>query len=162
MIGKEFLQSHSLFGGVTDEQIEEVIPLLEEETFSKDEFIFKEGDQGDRLYFIYKGSVEVIKETKTAEGPIQERLATLGEGDTFGEMEIIDIQNRSASIRALEDVVVVTLSNRDMYHLHKRNPQLFAMIIMNMAREISRRLRRMDILMASSLYAEEHRTDPCP
>ena len=157
MVGKDFLQSHSLFGGITDEQIEEIIPLLEEEDFAKGDFIFNEGEQGDRLYLICKGSVEVVKDTMTPEGKVAEQLAILAEGDTFGEMEIIDIQNRSASIRALEAVSAVSLSNADMYTLYKLNAKLFAMIIMNMAREISRRLRKMDIVMASSLYSAEQK-----
>lgn len=158
MIGTEFLRSHSLFGGISDEGIEVIKPLLKEEHFPKGEFIVKEGESGDRLYFICEGSVEILKEIKTPEGVTQGTLAVLETGDTFGEMELIDIQCRSATVRALKDVTAQSLSNKDMFTIYKSNLETFTMIILNLAREISRRLRNMDVLVGSSLYsAPEHR-----
>jgi CRP/FNR family cyclic AMP-dependent transcriptional regulator len=154
MVKAKFLQSHTLFGGISDEDIEKIIPLLKEENFSKGEFILKEGEEGDRLYFLCKGSVEVLKEIHTETGLIQKRLAILSMGDTFGEMELIDIQHCAASVRALEKVSALTLSNADMYRIYKSNLEVFTMIVMNIAREISRRLRKMDALVGSSLYSE--------
>jgi CRP/FNR family cyclic AMP-dependent transcriptional regulator len=85
----------------------------------------------------------------------QRQLAILEEGATFGEMELIDIQCCVASVRALEDVKLLTLTNADMYRIYEDNLEAFAMIVMNIAREISRRLRRMDDLMTSSLYLRD-------
>ena len=153
MVKGKFLQSHALFGGISDEVIEQIIPLLREENFSAGANIVNEGEDGDRLYFICEGSVEVIKDVETPEGAVEKRLAVFGVGDTFGEMELIDIQPRSASVRALEAVSALSLSNSDMYEIYKSNLEAFTMIIMNMAREISRRLRHMDALVGSSLYS---------
>ena len=153
MIKRAFLQSHALFGGLSDEEIEDIIPLLREERFSKGECIVKEGEDGDRLYFLCEGSVEVLKEIHSPTGAVTVRLAALDEGDTFGEMELIDIQPRSASVRALDNVSTLTLSNKDMYEIYHNNLKAFTLIIMNIAREISRRLRRMDALVGSSLYS---------
>jgi len=149
-IKREFLQSHALFGGVCDEDIEQIIPLLKEECYSEGDFIIKEGEDGDRLHFIVSGTVEVVKKLESNPEAQLRRLATFGPGDTFGEMELIDIQRRSASVRALEDVCALSLSNREMYKLYRSNLKLYTMIIMNIAREISRRLRRMDALLSNS------------
>ena len=153
MVPREFLRSHALFGGLTDEQLEFVVPLLEEVSFEEGEFVLREGEPGSRLFFICEGRVEVVKQVSAANGGGLRRLAVLRTGDTFGEMELIDIQPRSASVRALEPVGALALSNRDMYRLSKVDLMTFTMITMNIAREISRRLRRMDAFVVDSLFA---------
>jgi CRP/FNR family transcriptional regulator, cyclic AMP receptor protein len=153
MISPQFLQTHALFGGLSDEQIERLLPLLSEERFAVGEYIVREGDNGDRLYFLCEGSVEVLKDIDTGHAVETKRLALMGVGDTFGEMGLIDIQSRSASVRALTDVTAMTLANADMLTIHERDPDAFIMIIMNMAREISRRLRRTNELVGTSLYS---------
>ncbi len=152
MVPREFLRSHALFGGLTDEQLEFVVPLLEEVSFEEGEFVVREGEPGSRLFFICEGRVEVVKQVSAANGGGLRRLAVLRTGDTFGEMELIDIQPRSASVRALEPVGALALSNRDMYRLSKTDLMTFTMITMNIAREISRRLRRMDAFVVDSLF----------
>lgn len=151
-----FLQSHSLFGGITDEQMQRVIPHLKEEHFNEGQVIVLEGDEGDRIYFICEGSVEVLKEQDGPNGPEQEKLAKLQAGDTFGEMELIDIQHRAATVRAVEPVTTVSFSNKDLYQIYHEDMKVYTLIIMNLAREISRRLRKMDALVASSLYSHGH------
>lgn len=153
MVNVEFLQSHALFGGIGDTDIKAIQSFLQEEHFSKGEFLAREGEAGDRLYFICKGSVEVLKRLNGSSGFDQVTLAIFGKGDTIGEMELIDIQPRSASVRALEDVLALSLSNQAMYEIYKHHLDVFAMLVLNIAREISRRLRRMDALVGSSLFS---------
>lgn len=153
-IKREFLQSHALFGGITDSDIEDIILLLEEEHFNKGDFIIREGEDGDMLHFLIEGSVEVVKQRPDDKENPYQQLAVFGPGDTFGEMELIDIQKRSASVRALEEVSALTLSNMDMYALYHSNLKAYTMIIMNIAREISRRLRAMDRRIEHSLYTD--------
>ncbi|HJP37211.1 MAG TPA: cyclic nucleotide-binding domain-containing protein [Gammaproteobacteria bacterium] len=157
MIRVEYLQSHALFGGVANTDLEAIIPLLKEERYATGDDVVREGDEGSCMYFIRRGSVEVLKNAGDANR--KRRLAVLNEGDTFGEMELIDVQNRSASVRALEELTVLTLGNEDMYEIFEHNRDAFIIILMNIAREISRRLRKMDALVASSLYAQSEATD---
>jgi CRP-like cAMP-binding protein len=156
MIGYRFLKSHCLFGGLSEDEVTMLRPFLKEEHYEGEEEIVKEGDRGDRLYFIYEGSVEVLKRIETRGGPAVQRIATLGVGDTFGEMELLDVQPSIATIRALEPTAVLTLSNMDLYRISKINLKTYTMIILNLARAISRRLRRMDALVAGSLFAQEN------
>ena len=139
-LDKSFLQNHALFGGFSDRDLAVVIPLLAEETFADGENIVSEGEMGDRLYFIKNGRVEVLKRL----GNENRLITTLESGDSFGEMELIDIQARSATVRATEPVVALTLRNMDMFRLYKENLDVFARLLLNVAREISRRLRKMD------------------
>jgi CRP/FNR family transcriptional regulator, cyclic AMP receptor protein len=150
MIKAQDLQSHALFGGVSDEGLAMIIPLFKQASYEKGAFVVKEGEQGNRMFFIRKGKVEVLKNTD-ATAPSR-LLAILSAGDTFGEMELIDVQPRSASVRVLEPLDVWTLSNSAVYEIYERDKDQYIIILMNIAREISRRLRKMDALIASSLY----------
>ena len=136
-----FLKSHSLFGGLSDEQLLRIRANLQEDTFPKDYFIFREGDLGDRLYFIRNGSVEIAKHISGGE---VKRLTLLGEGDTFGELELIDIQPRRASARTLTETTTLTLTNKGLYQIEESDLKAFSLLVMNMAREIGRHLREYD------------------
>src|SRR3989304_7805907 len=69
------------------------------------EVIVEEGGQAIAFYIIAKGKAEVLKGSQ--------RLATLGDGDFFGEMALLDGYFRSASVRALEDFEGLVLSRWD-------------------------------------------------
>lgn len=154
MIGNKFLQSHCLFGGLSEDDLKLIKPLLKECHYEKQEIIVEEGGKGDRVYFICEGSVEILKKVKLSDGIVVQRIATLGVGDTFGEMELLDVQPSIATVRTLEPTYVLTLSNMDLYRISKINLKAYTMIILNLARAISRRLRRMDALVAGSLSRE--------
>jgi CRP-like cAMP-binding protein len=66
------------------------------------------------------------------------------EGDTVGEMEVLDMMPSAATVRALEKVEVISLSNAALYEIYKQDIKTFAIIVMNLARDMSRRLRKMD------------------
>lgn len=155
MVSLKFLREHALFGGIMDKDLRKIRDLFQEGHFLKGETIINEGESGDRLYFIKSGSVEILKKVSAPAGEVEEKIAVLGKGDTFGEMEIIDIQPRVATVKALTSAITLSLSNKDLYVISKWNLETFTLIIMNLAREISRRLRRMDALVASSLFSKE-------
>ena len=67
-------------------------------------------------------------------------------------MELIDVQPSVATVRAREETITLILTNGDLYLLEKSSLQTFTMIIMNLAREISRRLRTMDAIAAHTLF----------
>lgn len=156
MYGYRFLKLHSLFGGLTEEKMKKIRPLFKEKHFTKNEYILKENEKNDRLYFICEGSVEITRKFERSEGTVTQQIATLGVGDTFGEMELIDIEPCAATVRATEDSVVLTLSNTDFHKISKMDLKSFTLIVMNLAREISRRLRRMDALLAKSVRDDKN------
>jgi len=138
MIDINTLQKYSLFGGVTSEQIENIKPLLSSAHFEAGECPQIEGQPNDKIFFILSGEVDIIKQ-----GVV---IARLKEGETFGEMELLDIMPSIATVRAVTPLEVVTISNRALYEISKRDLKTFSMMIMNLARDLSRRLRRMDEL----------------
>ena len=71
-------------------------------------------------------------------------LRILKEGDCFGEMAVMDLFPRSAAVRAVEDCAAIRLSAASLYQVCAQDPKQFALIQMNMGREVCRRLRESD------------------
>ncbi len=71
-------------------------------------------------------------------------LRILEQGDCFGEIVLLDLCPRSASVLAVEDCVAIERSAPSLHSLYEKDVEQFAMIEMNMGREISRRLRESD------------------
>lgn len=140
MIAASALKDYSLFGGLLPEEIEALRPLLGQESYEAGTDIMTEGRPNDRIHFILEGEVVVEK------GGVS--LIRLSEGDTFGEMEFLDVMPAAASVRALVKSTVATISNHALHELSKTSMRAFAIVVMNLARDLSRRLRRMDDIAA--------------
>jgi CRP-like cAMP-binding protein len=136
MVKASALQHYSLFGGLLEEQIDAVIPLMEQENYEAGDAIIIEGCPNDKIRFIIEGSVMAMKEGIP--------LFHFKEGDTFGEMEVLDVMPSVATIKATAPTKVLSISNRNLRQIYKTDIKAFALIIMNLARDISRRLRHMD------------------
>jgi CRP-like cAMP-binding protein len=105
-----------------------------------------QGEPGREMFVVESGAVEVFAAVAPA---VETRLALLRTGACFGEMALIDIQPRSAGVRAVEDSAILSLSHADLHALWRNDSKTFTMIVMNLAREISRRLRRANQLLVS-------------
>lgn len=146
MISFDALKDYSLFGGLEAEDLEFIKPLLETSSFAADEVILAEGQINERIHFILDGSVSIVRG-----GTL---LATLVEGDTFGEMEFLDVMPAVATVIAKVPTSVATISNRALRELSRANMKAFALVVMNLARDLSRRLRRMDDIVAGFSYPD--------
>jgi CRP-like cAMP-binding protein len=136
MIEASHLQKYSLFGGLLEEQIERIKPLMEPESYGPGEDIIVEGERNDKIRFLLEGRVAVVKE-----GVV---LSEFREGDAFGEMEVLDVMPSAATIKALEHVRVISISNKSLREIYRIDIKSFSLMIMNLARDLSRRLRKMN------------------
>jgi CRP/FNR family cyclic AMP-dependent transcriptional regulator len=143
-----FLNRCSLFGGLTDAAIEHISTMMLRQRFAAGGIILSEGSVNDRIYFIEKGRVEITKAAPADGTPGSRHIVDMASGDVFGEMELIDIQPCEATVRAVEETVTLSLSNRDLYLVSKFDMKSYALLIMNLARDLSRRLRHTDFLLA--------------
>ena len=145
------LSQYSLFAGLEQEQIERILPLMEHEVFEEDANIIVEGTYVGRVRFILDGRVAVVK------GGVV--LMELGDGAVFGEMEIVDVEPAEASVKALTSTRVMTLSLDALGEIYEKDLKTYSFIIMNLARDISRLLRRMDnkVVESSSHVSPEHK-----
>jgi CRP-like cAMP-binding protein len=94
--------------------------------------IFNEGDEGHEMFVIRNGLVEILLHDKV--------VATLSEGEIFGEMALIDTGARSATARAKEDCTLVPVDERRFTFLIQQTPQ-FGLHVM---RVLAERLRKAD------------------
>ena len=109
--------------------------------FRAGDIIVREGESGNRMFIIHSGRVEVVKHLAQSHETV---LAVLGPKDFLGEMSIIECVARSASVRAVEDTSLFALRGTDLYRLFQHHPDQYAIVILNIARDLSRRLRAID------------------
>ncbi|MFT3778590.1 MAG: cyclic nucleotide-binding domain-containing protein [Ottowia sp.] len=128
-----------LFGGLTEAALGVLLDDSREVAMPAGAFFFHEGDTGESLYVLDAGEVELTKATPA--GPVV--LAHLQAGDCFGEMALIDLAPRSASAQAVLATRALEISMGGLHALYQRDVEQFALVQMNMARELSRRLRRL-------------------
>ena len=132
----ELLQRMPIFGGIRADILQFLLALCPI-VVPMNEFFFREHEQGDSMFVLEKGKVDVLKSWHGQDYLLQ----TLKEGDCFGEMAVMDHCPRSASVRAVEDCTAIRISAANLYQVYAQDLKQFALIQMNMGREVCRRLR---------------------
>jgi CRP/FNR family cyclic AMP-dependent transcriptional regulator len=136
----ELLQCMPIFGGIRADVLQFLLGLCPVVSVLKNEFFFREHDQADSMFVLEAGKVGVLKSW----GGQQYVLSILKEGDCFGEMAVMDLGPRSASVRAVEDCAAIHISAANLHQVYEQDLKQFALIQMNMGREVCRRLREAD------------------
>ena len=136
----ELLQRMPVFGGIRADVLQFLLGLCPVVSVPANEFFFRENDQADSMFVLEAGIAAVLKSW----GGQEYLLRILKEGDCFGEMAVMDLFPRSAAVRAVEDCAAIRLSAASLYQVCAQDPKQFALIQMNMGREVCRRLRESD------------------
>src|SRR5687767_12882030 len=92
------LREVGLFGALSDDFLEHLTNSLTVVRVMVGDTVFREGDPAREMYVVLDGEIEVLKKSRRGR---ETRIAILGPNDAFGEMSIIDMQPRSATVRAL-------------------------------------------------------------
>jgi CRP/FNR family transcriptional regulator, cyclic AMP receptor protein len=143
---QEFLETIPIFAGLNADAVSEIAQSVDESEFRAGEIIVREDEPGNRMFIIHSGRVEVVKHLGQ---PRETVLATFGSRDFLGEMSIIECVARAASLRTIEDSFLFSLKGTDLYHLFRHHPDQYAIVILNIARDLSRRLRAIDELFTA-------------
>ena len=101
---------------------------------------------GNRFFLVGEGLVRVCKHLGL---PHEVELARLSPGDFFGEMCILETLPRSATVQAVIDTTVYSLTSLNFYHLYQAMPAQYSILVVNIARDLSRRLRHLDEVFAA-------------
>ncbi len=145
-----------LFGGLPAEALQRFAERAELIHVDAGKVVFEEGEAARSLYVLTHGRLDVVKRCagQSAPGiPAQGRdgevhLSPIEPGDCFGEMSFIDMQPRSATVRALEDSDLWVWTYSSIHERYCKDQKCAMLLVMNIARELSRRLRRTDELIA--------------
>jgi len=144
------LQQMPIFGAVRADALAYLLEPVREVRVGAGADFFREGEPAPCMYVLDSGRVEVLKSWRGREMS----LHMFGPGDCFGEMALLGLFPRSASVRAHTDCVAIELTPEHLLRLYERDMESFALIQMNIAREMCRRLRETDELLFQAVMGE--------
>lgn len=144
----EVIKKSFIFENLDDREVGEILRISHEMRFPKGETITQEGEQGDSMYILFDGSVEVSKTLtmKLEEGDFTEREKILTrfkaeDNLVFGEMAMIDKEKRSASVVSTTDCILLEIKREDFLGLIEKMPEMGVKVLKKMAELLARRLR---------------------
>lgn len=139
----DILRAVTVFSGFSDKELQQVCSSCSVMQARIGEVLLEEGLPATEIFILLKGNVTIILNLK--EEPLE--LVVLGPGSCIGEASVIGIQNHSASVVAVTDVVLMVLSRKMIMQILDQDKGLFSLLILNIARELARRLHHTDELL---------------
>jgi CRP/FNR family transcriptional regulator, cyclic AMP receptor protein len=139
---EEALRHSQIFGNLNDRQRARIANLMSIRRFDSGTVILQQGTSAVTLYLILDGQVRVTREPE--DGGTSVSLATLGAGDVFGEMAVLDEETRSSTITALEPTRCALLPRWELIQELRRQPDL----AIELLRIFARRIRILDERLA--------------
>jgi CRP/FNR family cyclic AMP-dependent transcriptional regulator len=140
----DLLHAVGLFDGLRDEQLQRLIDISEEEVFNDEEIVFQQYMEGDKLYLIRDGQVEVLIRKRPSEP--ERSQVFLGRGQVFGEMALIDFGKRSATIRCSRDNTILHSITRTAFtNLCSSDTAIGYIVMRNIALDLSFKLRHRNL-----------------
>ena len=149
----ELLRSVAIFKDLDTGELARVAEVCREQTFAGGEYIFREGEAGNRLYLIVEGEVRISRDVP---GSGEEALAIMKPGAMFGEMAVFDRSERSTDAISNGGTKVITIARSDFELLLDFNRELAHKVLWAMVRMLSARLRSTNdslrTLLAMSMF----------
>ena len=133
-----------IFENLTPKELKDLARLIHERFYKANEPVFKKLAPSEGMYVILKGIVEIKDPDSNT------TFATLGSGDFFGELALLDEEPRSAMAVATEASELVGFFRTDLLTLMKRGPELGNKILLNLSRVLGERLRRTNLELTKS------------
>jgi CRP-like cAMP-binding protein len=149
----EFLKMVPVFSSLDDHALSEIAEITHEKFYEKGNFILHEGEEGNNFYLIVTGRVKIFLETKSGKGII---LKVLTPGDFFGEMALLDGKPRSATVSALDDTKVLSISRSDFTTLLSRVPDIAIQLLVTLCtrlRKANQQIEDLALLDANARIA---------
>jgi CRP/FNR family cyclic AMP-dependent transcriptional regulator len=138
---KAFLLATPFFGGLSDASLDLLVSMLVERRFEVGATVVAEGEPGRSMFIVHSGKLDV---SRRADAEHAIHIADLEPGDFFGEMTLIEMQNRSATVVVERPTVLYELTARQLYSFYKSDVHAYVIVMQNINRELCRRLRRAD------------------
>lgn len=143
-----------IFADLGPDDLEELASVVEERRLEPNTNLFAEGDPGDAVYLIVKGSVRVF--TGGTDGRPERVLSELGPGACIGEMAVLDASPRSATVRALERTRTLRVPGEGFKRVMSERPEMSQAIVA----ELVKRMRGM--MAACPTPSRPQATTPTP
>jgi CRP-like cAMP-binding protein len=138
-LGENPAQTIPLFAGLRPAQARIVVLMGEIRRFEPGEPIVTRGEQGDEMYVIIQGAVDVY----VGDGVDRRCIAHQKRGDVFGEMGLVRSHERTADVVAADKVELLAVDQRFLERIQFRYPRIASKVFLNLTRIVSDRLQRM-------------------
>ncbi len=135
----KFLPTIALFGGLEAKTLEKIISMMTVQELLPGEEVCKQGEPGRTMFVVRSGEAVVYRHNIV--GGRRSKLIRMGPGEFFGEMTLIDIMKRSATVVVEKPAVLLVLGSKELYRLYNEDVAGYVMVLQNLCRELSRRLR---------------------
>jgi CRP/FNR family transcriptional regulator, cyclic AMP receptor protein len=129
----------SLFSRLSPAELDIVEGLLHQREYLADEVVFDEGEEGQAIYIVQQGEVVLCRQGE-GEGGL---IGTLGPGEFFGDLALLDNLPRAAQARATQPTRLAALFREDFLGLMDTHARIASKIALQLAREMGRRIRHM-------------------
>jgi CRP-like cAMP-binding protein len=146
-VNTEMLRQAPLFGGLDDEAAEALSASMAEVKVRRGDVLFHEGDEGDRLYVVTDGKVKL---GRTSADGRENLLAILGPGQMFGELSLFDPGPRSATVTAVTDCTMQSLSHDELGRWLNGRPEVARGLLLQLAG----RLRKANDVAADLVFSD--------
>lgn len=134
----DLIRQAAIFADLDDDELKHVAEICKEQRFKFGQYIFKEGEPGNRLFIIADGDVRISRQVP---GSGEEALTVLKKGACFGEMAVFDRSERSTDAIANTDCTLITITRSDFEMLLDFNRDLAYKLLWSVVRLLSERLR---------------------
>src|ERR1700761_6320711 len=125
---KAFLLATPFFGGLPDSSLDLLVSMLVECRFDAGATVVAEGEPGRSMFIVHSGELVV---SKLGDAGRVIRMSRLEPGDFFGEMTLLEMQNRSATVVAESPTLLYELTARKLYTCYKADIHAYVMVIQN-------------------------------
>lgn len=142
----QLLTSVPIFAGLDQAALDLFLQQAEKLSFAPGDVVAREGENNHSMYLIGKGSVRIVKHFGQRN---QTELAILHQKDFFGEMCILEPAPRAATAQTIEPSVIFRVASSAFHRLYKEMPSQYGILILNISRDLSRRLRHLDEVFAA-------------
>ena len=133
------LKSVDLFNLIPGDVLNKIAQIAEEIEYEKGSKIFYEGENGDSMFIIISGKIDVTKNGHS--------ITILEKGHCIGEMALLDQEPRSADASTLEDSILLRINQEGFYELMATNQEIMRQIV----KILTRRVRKMNQRLTNSL-----------
>jgi CRP/FNR family transcriptional regulator len=146
-VDNDVVRKAPLFAALDDEAAGALMESMTASHLERGDILFREGDQGDRLYVIGEGK---IKLGRTSVDGRENLLAILGPGEMFGELSLFDPGARTATATAVAETQLIALGHDDLNSFLSGRPAVAA----NLLAALARRLRRTNEALADLVFTD--------
>jgi len=152
------LKQTDIFYDLTPAQLEMIASICQDRSVRAGEMVFQENTSGNEMFVIVRGEVEVQLDPSLVEGATTRKspgpvtIVTLREGQTFGEVALVDQGLRSASVRgAADNTRLLMIARQKLLTLCESYPDLGYRVMRNVAADMAFKIRNSDLAIREQL-----------